>query len=306
LAAGLSESPGSLTGHIPQTGRSPGQDGPSDRLARFPLFRLAADGWTAEVSPPGEWHGDARESTGPHLEARINASTARRLTVAGLTAALVVTTGGSNRPATPEPAAISDPAPQLAERHTERATRGVPRTARVRTWGPTVTPVLTAEARGVPAVRKQRPQPRRAAERARTVVRKALKTRKVRALRRAPARAVRVAVGARAGARRVLAYAYRQIGKPYASGAAGPRAFDCSGLTQRAYGLAGIDLPHRAAGQRGRTVSAESARPGDLVKWGGYHVGIYVGGGFVVHAPKPGDRVKKSRLWGRHYFVRLL
>lgn len=104
----------------------------------------------------------------------------------------------------------------------------------------------------------------------------------------------------------VVSYVYAQLGVPYRFGAAGRGAFDCSGLTMRAYARAGVRLAHKAAWQTGRVVPARLARPGDLVKWGDYHVGVYVGGGFVIHAPKPGDHVKKSHLWGSHRFVRLL
>jgi len=104
----------------------------------------------------------------------------------------------------------------------------------------------------------------------------------------------------------VVSFAYAQLGKPYRYGAAGPGGFDCSGLTMRAFRRAGVRLPHKAAGQHGAAVSRRAARAGDLVKWGGWHVGVYVGDGWVIHAPKPGDRVKKSRLWGSYRIVRVL
>lgn len=108
------------------------------------------------------------------------------------------------------------------------------------------------------------------------------------------------------GAAEVVAYAYDQLGRPYVRGGTGGDGFDCSGLTMRAYGRAGLRLPHRAAEQSGRAVSRSRARPGDLVKWGSHHVGVYVGGGYVIHAPKPGDHVKKARLWGNYRIVRVL
>lgn len=104
----------------------------------------------------------------------------------------------------------------------------------------------------------------------------------------------------------MVAYAYAQLGVPYVWGGAGDGGFDCSGLTMRAYARAGVRLPHRAAEQTGRPVSRRAARPGDLVKWGSHHVGIYVGRGLVIHAPKPGDHVKKSHLWGSYRIVRVL
>lgn len=107
-------------------------------------------------------------------------------------------------------------------------------------------------------------------------------------------------------ARSVISYAYSQLGRAYSFG-----NLDCSGLTMRAFARVGIRLPHKASGQdeHGYRVSRASARAGDLVFWGGdsaYHVGIYLGGGRVIHAPKPGDHVKVSPLWGSPMFVRVL
>jgi cell wall-associated NlpC family hydrolase len=102
----------------------------------------------------------------------------------------------------------------------------------------------------------------------------------------APTQAAQVAVNT----------AMAQLGKPYVWAAAGPSAFDCSGLTQYAYKAAGISLPHSSAmqSQIGTPVSIANLRPGDLVFFysGPSHVGIYIGNGNVVHAPTTGDVVK--------------
>ncbi|MEU2515071.1 C40 family peptidase [Streptomyces syringium] len=86
------------------------------------------------------------------------------------------------------------------------------------------------------------------------------------------------------------------VGSPYAWGATGPSAFDCSGLMQWAYGRAGVGLPRTSQAQRnaGRHVSLSEAQPGDLVIYraDASHVGMYVGNGQVVHAPYPGARVR--------------
>ncbi|KNB52737.1 NlpC/P60 family protein [Streptomyces caatingaensis] len=86
------------------------------------------------------------------------------------------------------------------------------------------------------------------------------------------------------------------VGTPYAWGATGPSAFDCSGLMQWAYGRAGVGLPRTSQAQRnaGRHVPLSEARPGDLVIYrdDASHVGMYVGNGQVVHAPYPGARVR--------------
>ena len=105
--------------------------------------------------------------------------------------------------------------------------------------------------------------------------------------------------GARA-AQIAVQWAYRELGKPYVWGAAGPDSFDCSGLTQYVYGKAGIYLPHYTGDQWnvGRHVSRAELRPGDLVFYFSdlHHMGIYIGGGRVLHAPHTGDVVKISPL----------
>lgn len=111
---------------------------------------------------------------------------------------------------------------------------------------------------------------------------------------------------ARGAAAAVVGFVEGQIGRPYVRGGTGGAGFDCSGLTMKAFARAGVHLPHRAANQTGAAVSRSQARPGDLVKWGSHHVGVYIGGGYVVHAPKPGDHVKKARLWGNYRIVRVL
>lgn len=90
--------------------------------------------------------------------------------------------------------------------------------------------------------------------------------------------------------------ALSQQGKPYVWGAAGPDAYDCSGLTMWAWAQAGVSLPHQAAAQQGMLppVSRDQLQPGDLVFFGSpaYHVGMYIGDGLMVHAPTSGDVVK--------------
>ena len=101
--------------------------------------------------------------------------------------------------------------------------------------------------------------------------------------------------GSTAAAQVAVDTALAQLGKPYAWGAAGPNAFDCSGLTQFAYGAAGIGLPHSARAQSGHGIPVARAnlQPGDLVFFYGLgHVGIYVGNNQVVHAPTSGSVVK--------------
>jgi len=101
-------------------------------------------------------------------------------------------------------------------------------------------------------------------------------------------------ISGRAGA--AIKYALAQIGDRYVFGASGTTRWDCSGLTMRAYQAAGVSLPHYSAAQSryGKKVSYSSAKPGDLLFYGNpiSHVAIYLGGGKMVHAPRPGSRVK--------------
>jgi cell wall-associated NlpC family hydrolase len=96
-------------------------------------------------------------------------------------------------------------------------------------------------------------------------------------------------------ARTALNYAYAQLGKPYCYGGAGPGCFDCSGLTMKAWGAAGVGLPHNAAAQYNATrrVAFADLQPGDLVFFSGLgHEGMYVGGGKMIHAPHSGTVVQ--------------
>ncbi|WP_225733208.1 C40 family peptidase [Pseudoclavibacter sp. CFCC 13796] len=90
-----------------------------------------------------------------------------------------------------------------------------------------------------------------------------------------------------------MSVATAYLGTPYVWGGAAPGGFDCSGLVQYVYAQLGIRLPRVDTAQRaaGVEVSALDARPGDLV-WKPGHIGIYIGGGRMIHAPKPGDVVK--------------
>lgn len=101
-------------------------------------------------------------------------------------------------------------------------------------------------------------------------------------------------VSGRAGV--ALKYALKQIGDRYVFGAAGMTYWDCSGLTMRAYQAAGVSLPHSSAAQSrmGKSIPRSQLKPGDLVFFGRpvSHVGIYLGGGRMVHAPRSGSRVK--------------
>ncbi|WP_330288294.1 C40 family peptidase [Streptomyces sp. NBC_00576] len=102
-------------------------------------------------------------------------------------------------------------------------------------------------------------------------------------------------------AEKALAFARAQVGKPYVWGATGPDSYDCSSLTQAAWRAAGVTLPRTTYDQvnAGTTVSLSDIQPGDLVFF--YedisHVGLYIGNGMMIHAPKPGAYVREESIF---------
>ncbi|MFG3115325.1 NlpC/P60 family protein [Streptomyces sp. NPDC048197] len=102
-------------------------------------------------------------------------------------------------------------------------------------------------------------------------------------------------------AEKALAFARAQIGKPYVWGATGPSSYDCSGLTQAAWKAAGVDLPRTTWEQVkvGQRVATKDLQPGDLVFFFDdiSHVGMYIGGGKMIHAPHPGANVREESIY---------
>ena len=130
--------------------------------------------------------------------------------------------------------------------------------------------------------------------------------------------------GSSSAAQTAIDAAKRYLGTPYAWGGGGTRGpgpgldpdegvigFDCSGLTQYAYGRAGITIPRNSRAQYAALpkVSSDDLQPGDLVFWGSdssdpgsiEHVAIYLGGNQVIQAPQSGDVIKVSRMWWGGY-----
>jgi cell wall-associated NlpC family hydrolase len=111
---------------------------------------------------------------------------------------------------------------------------------------------------------------------------------------------VRMPSGIDASGRAAIAihYAMAQVGKSYVYGAAGPNAFDCSGLMMMAWAQAGISLPHSSSAQYGigHHVSSSDLQPGDLVFYYSpiSHVAMYIGNGLIVEAANPGAGVRVS------------
>jgi cell wall-associated NlpC family hydrolase len=94
--------------------------------------------------------------------------------------------------------------------------------------------------------------------------------------------------------------AYAALGTPYRWGGTSPAGYDCSGLTQHVWHEAGVSIPRTSSQQaeHGTSVSLASISPGDLVIFyrGASHVGIYVGGGMVIHAPHTGAVVRLEKM----------
>ncbi len=102
----------------------------------------------------------------------------------------------------------------------------------------------------------------------------------------------------------VVGIAQRYLGVPYVYGGASPSGFDCSGLTMYCYAQIGIGLSHGATDQQHAStpVPLSALQPGDLVFFGSasysHHVGIYVGGGSMIHAPHTGAVVSYGSIGG--------
>jgi peptidoglycan DL-endopeptidase CwlO len=115
-------------------------------------------------------------------------------------------------------------------------------------------------------------------------------------------KARRVAARRRWLEQRVVYLAWRATGIPYRWGGTSPRSgFDCSGLASWVYSHVGVRLPHYTYAQwrHGRPVRRGGLRTGDLLFFSGLrHVGIYIGGGRLIHAPRPGTRVQVTQLSG--------
>jgi cell wall-associated NlpC family hydrolase len=102
-----------------------------------------------------------------------------------------------------------------------------------------------------------------------------------------------------------IAYAMAQVGKAYVYGAAGPDAFDCSGLTMMAWAQAGVALPHSSSAQysSGPHVAESDLQPGDLVFYYSpiSHVGMYIGNGMIVNAENPSSGIRVTSLHAMPY-----
>jgi cell wall-associated NlpC family hydrolase len=128
----------------------------------------------------------------------------------------------------------------------------------------------------------------------------------------APAEAPLPASAPRSGAAGAIAAAQSQLGTPYRYGGSSPGGFDCSGLMLWSWAHVGVSLPRTSGAQRAGTqrITREQLQPGDLVFYRNPvgHVGMYIGGGQMVHSPHTGDVVKISpidRMGGSMSFGRV-
>jgi cell wall-associated NlpC family hydrolase len=108
-------------------------------------------------------------------------------------------------------------------------------------------------------------------------------------------------VAASGRAKIAINFALAQLGDPYVYGGTGPNSWDCSGLVMKAWAAAGVSLP-RVVGPQMAAATSEpmsALQPGDLVAYGDMsHIGMYLGNGRVVHAPRPGKSVEITTLSG--------
>ncbi|MFI5908746.1 C40 family peptidase [Dactylosporangium sp. NPDC051541] len=193
-----------------------------------------------------------------------------------------VTRGIPQPPAPPPPVAApppaAAPAPPAARAESTRATRDRTRASRS----------STRTQRGV------RPQSGRPPTR---------KPARPRAASPAP-----VGAGYSGDSNGVVGFAMAQVGKGYSFGSTGPNVYDCSGLVFAAFRRLGISLPRSTGGLAGmgRPVSRGELQPGDLVFPSSGHVGIYIGGGRIVHASTERGGVKISPIYAFRFARRVL
>jgi cell wall-associated NlpC family hydrolase len=104
---------------------------------------------------------------------------------------------------------------------------------------------------------------------------------------------------------KILSLAKSFVGTPYVWGGMTPQGFDCSGFLQYIFGKVGVKIPRLSYQQAtyGTLVGLNSLKPGDIIGWdvsarnnGADHVGLYLGGGMIAEAPRPGVPLRIRKL----------
>ena len=186
---------------------------------------------------------------------------------------------------------VQRPAEPSSERATERAAQPAERT----TSGST-----SRSASGSTSRSTERPvvSPRPAAQQARRQTATTQRTSTTRPRTQSPAPApaptkpTTTTPEAPASNSSIVAIAKRYLGVPYVHGGSTPAGFDCSGFTQYVYRQAGISIPRTVGGQIGAMRHVSNPQPGDVVALTYGHVGIYLGNGMMIAAPRPGKNVQ--------------
>ncbi|QCC78301.1 NlpC/P60 family protein [Nocardioides daphniae] len=189
--------------------------------------------------------------------------------------------------------ALEEKAAEEAERARRQEQERQPDPAPARSRRPTPSPSPSRSRSRTPATSRS-PSPHRSLTRSRS--RSLTPSLRLPPLRPDPAKGASAAVN----------FAAAQLGEPYVWGAAGPNAWDCSGLTMKAWAAGGKSLPHWSVGQYRATtpIKASSLRKGDLVFWSNtsdpstiFHVALYAGDGQIIHAPRTGRPVVKESMY---------
>jgi cell wall-associated NlpC family hydrolase len=195
----------------------------------------------------------------------------------------------------------------LTERHAPTPRRLRRSLAGLVLVGATLAPCVALDA--VPVAAQERPAPDRLAAARQVAERRAAAHRHQSEIARERRAAVDAWIAAQARTDRlnaVIDKAATGLGRPYARGAVGPNAFDCSGFTRWAWQAAGVVLAHYSGAQwaASRHIAVEELQPGDLVFFWGPgergdpgHVGLYVGDGQMIHAPGSGRSVRYDSIW---------
>lgn len=164
------------------------------------------------------------------------------------------------------------------------------------TSAPTTDPAAEdADPAAAPTTRKERRQAEPAPAAPVTATPASTSTEEVE--QRAPQKAVpssSSAIGSKA-----VAIAFRYQGTPYLWGGSSPRGFDCSGFTRYVYKQVGKDLGRTVSDQRGdvKIVSRSKAQPGDLIFFNTSHIGIYLGNGMMIDAPRRGKTIQPRKIY---------